>query len=475
MSTSRHQLPLLLDSALCLLLFFNMISSSLSAFNKITHLPGFDGPLPFRLETGYVTMNEKSGAELFYYLVESERSPSEDPLLLWLVGGPGCSAINGMTLDMGPLRFKLDDFDGQLPNLYANPFAWTKISNMIFVDWPIGTGFSYSKTAQDYTTEDVNGTEFIYKFLRKWLLDHPRFLSNPFYMGGDSYGGKIAVLVAHKIAEGNEGGQEPLINFKGYLVGNAATGEQVDTTTQVPHAYGLGIISSELYQLIMANCAGEDFKQPHNVLCANHLDTFNGFLSEINSYSILDPDCSDEPPSTNEMPAAIRSLKENPEEFLTLPSSSVPDISCITGDLLANYWGNHHLVKEALHVKEGTIERFHRCDFNVNSDHYTRSIPSSVPYHFNLITRGFRALVYSGDHDLRIPFLGTLEWIKSLNFSVLEPWRSWHAGGQVAGYTILFSNNLTFATVKGGSHVAPGKMPLECYAMFERWISHKGL
>ncbi|XP_020583511.1 serine carboxypeptidase-like 7 [Phalaenopsis equestris] len=471
MSTSSPKLPLLLQAALCQVLFFSLLSSSFSASYNITHLPGFDGPLPFRLETGYVTMNEKSGAELFYYFVESERNPSEDPLLLWLLGGPGCSGINGLALDMGPFRFKIDDFDGQLPNLYANPFAWTKISNMIFVDWPIGTGFSYSKTAKDYTTEDVEGTAFIYKFLRKWLLDHPNFLSNPFYMGGDSYGGKITVLTADKIVEGNEVGQKPLINIKGYLVGNAATGEKVDTSSQVPHAYGLGIISKELYKLIMTHCAGEeDFKRPQNVLCATHLETFNGFLAEINSYSILDPDCSDEPPTS-----AMRSLKENQEEFISSPLSSVPDISCITAALLANYWGNHHLVKEALHVKEGTTERFHRCDFNVNSYYYTRSVPSTVPYHYSFITRGFRALVYSGDHDLKIPILGTLEWVKSLNFFVLEPRRSWHAGGQVAGYTILFSNNLTFATVKGGGHIAPDIMPFECFVMFERWISHQSL
>lgn len=38
---------------------------------------------------------------------------------------------------------------------------------MLFVDWPVGTGFSYSKTAKDYTSEDVEGIEFIYKFIRK--------------------------------------------------------------------------------------------------------------------------------------------------------------------------------------------------------------------------------------------------------------------------------------------------------------------
>lgn len=418
-------------------------------------------------------MSEETGAEIFYFFVESERNPSEDPLILWLLGGPGCSGINGMTLNMGPLRFKLDDFNGELPNLYPNPYAWTKISNMIFLDCPIGTGFSYSKTAEDYTTDDVKLKKSIYNFLRKWFLSHPLFLSNPFYMGGDSYGGKLAVLVANDIVEGIEGGLQPLIHFKGYLVGNPVTGENVDTSTQAPHAYGLGVISSELNKMIQTSCAGEDYKKPDNVLCATHLETFNGFLSEINAYSILDPKCLDEPISTKEMSASSRSLVENSEEFLS--SSLVPDTSCITGDLLANYWGNHHLVLKALHIKEGTIKRFYRCNFDLNAYLYTRSIPSTVPYHFNLITRGFRALVYNGDHDLKIPFIGTLKWVKSLKFSVLEPWRSWHVDGQVAGYTMLFSNNLTFATVKGGSHVAPGKMPMECFSMFERWISGKSL
>ncbi|XP_020599956.1 serine carboxypeptidase-like 19 [Phalaenopsis equestris] len=70
-------------------------------------------------------------------------------------------------------------------------------------------------------------------------------------MGGDSYGGKVTVLTAHEIVEGNEGGQKPLINIKGYLVGNPVTGEKVDTSSQAPHAYGLGIISKELYKASM--------------------------------------------------------------------------------------------------------------------------------------------------------------------------------------------------------------------------------
>ncbi|CAN6324239.1 unnamed protein product [Urochloa humidicola] len=69
--------------------------------NVITHIKGFDGPLPFHLETGYVEVDEEHGVRLFYYFIESERKPAEDPLILWITGGPGCSALSGLLFEIG--------------------------------------------------------------------------------------------------------------------------------------------------------------------------------------------------------------------------------------------------------------------------------------------------------------------------------------------------------------------------------------
>ncbi|XLU32972.1 hypothetical protein S245_069038, partial [Arachis hypogaea] len=66
----------------------------------------------------------------------------------------------------------------------------------------------------------------------------------------------------------------------------------------------------------------------------------------------------------------------------------------------------------------------------------------------NLSKKFYRSLIYSGDHDMVIPFLATQAWIRSLKYSIVDDCRPWYTNGQVAGYTRTYSNAMTFATVK---------------------------
>nr|CAB3463340.1 unnamed protein product [Digitaria exilis] len=112
----------------------------------VTHLPGFDGAqLPSNHYAGYVTVDEKLESRLFYYLVESERDPANDPLVLWLNGGPGCSSFDGFVYEHGPFNFESGGSAGSLPKLHLNPYSWSKVSSVIYLDSPVGVGLSYAK------------------------------------------------------------------------------------------------------------------------------------------------------------------------------------------------------------------------------------------------------------------------------------------------------------------------------------------
>ncbi|CAN0917803.1 Serine carboxypeptidase-like 1, partial [Linum grandiflorum] len=115
-----------------------------------------------------VRVDEKGKyVELFYYFIESERNPNEDPLLLWLTGGPGCSALSGLVFEIGPLRFEVVEYNGTLPALVLNPHSWTKIASIIFLDAPVGTGFSYSRTYHGSITSDITFAHQASRFLAK--------------------------------------------------------------------------------------------------------------------------------------------------------------------------------------------------------------------------------------------------------------------------------------------------------------------
>ncbi|KAJ0681881.1 putative peptidase S10, serine carboxypeptidase, alpha/Beta hydrolase [Helianthus annuus] len=108
-------------------------------------------------------------------------------------------------------------------------------------------------------------------------------------------------------------------------------------------------------------------------------------------------------------------------------------------------WANRRDVREALHIPEefGDTE-WVQCNetlhFHFDKDavtSYTPNVMSSVDYHRNLTNKKCRALIYSGDHDMLVPYFSTMKWVGSLNLSVVDDWRPWLVDEQVAGLVML--------------------------------------
>ena len=115
--------------------------------DQVTELSGLNHDINFNQFSGYLKL-ENTQKNIHYWLVESESNPATDPLVFWTNGGPGCSGLIGFLTEQGPFR---PDING---NLQMNDWRWNKIANMVFLEQPVGVGFSYSDNSDDYKIGD---------------------------------------------------------------------------------------------------------------------------------------------------------------------------------------------------------------------------------------------------------------------------------------------------------------------------------
>ncbi|GMH17921.1 hypothetical protein Nepgr_019762 [Nepenthes gracilis] len=462
-----------LHLAVAVALVLALAGTAASQF-MVESLPGFPGKLPFKLETGYIGVGETDEVQLFYYFIESERDPKRDPLMLWLTGGPGCSSFTGLAYEIGPLGFNYSAFDWNVVTLTLNPNSWTQVASIIFLDSPVGAGFSYSNTLQGWSSSDTLSAALTYNFLRKWLIGHPKFRSNPLYICGDSYSGIVVPNIVQEIADGNEMGKVPMMNLKGYVLGNPLSDYANMKSSIITYAHRVALISDELYESVKISCHGDYLHiDKNNTQCREDIRAINDCIGSLDIAHILEPGCSTPSLRRNTLNWDRRSLEEDPSDFL---HSLVPEHWCRRYTYYLSYvWANDKLVQDALHVRQGTIKKWVRCNSSIL---YDEDVTSTIAYHRNLTKKSLRALIYSGDQDLSIPYVGTAEWIRTLGVPISEDWRPWFVEGQVAGYTMEYKSstyNLVFATVKGAGHTAPEYKPKECFAMADRWFAYYSL
>nr|GME01294.1 Serine carboxypeptidases (lysosomal cathepsin A) [Ipomoea batatas] len=266
--------------------------------------------------------------------------------------------------------------------------------------------------------------------------------------------------------------------MQGYFVGNPVTSYNHDINWRIPYAHKLAIISDEYYKFAESSCNREYVNpDPSNFKCLYALQPIQQCIEGIFLGNVLEPTCRVTSPNPN-------AGKEDQSDETTTSMTQI-DIDiflrseeepwCRSHNYIPSYfWANDPRVQEALGIEKGTIPDWKRCNKSLA---FESDVPSAFEYHqlFSNSTP-FQVLVYSGDHDMDIPYLGTLSWIHSLNLTVDCNWKPWFVNGQIAGYyeRYMRAGNefyLTFATVKGAGHTAPEYKPKECLALVDRWLS----
>ncbi|KAK9058474.1 hypothetical protein SSX86_023316 [Deinandra increscens subsp. villosa] len=303
---------------------------------------------------------------------------------------------------------------------------------MIFVDLPVGTGFSYSKTWEASRSSDSGLALQSYEFIQKWLEEHPRFLDNPLYMSGISYINIVLPAATLEVYKGNDRGNQPRLNIKGCICVSPLTDKFSDFNSRLEFAHRVALISDDIYESTKGTCNGNYINpDPENNACSNNLQRVDECTRDINLSYILDPLCD----------------AENPE-----------DKCREAAEIYLDYWANYKIVQKALHIREGTIETWHKLNdsiaYDINKEDttcYSYDIFSSVDYHKQLVARNAQVLILNGDHDMNFPYVGTEKWIKSLDLPIASPWTPWFVSNKVAGYRTTYAKNgytLTYETIK---------------------------
>ncbi len=164
-------------------------------------------------ESGYVDV-APGGDKHFYMLIKNRINNQSAPLLIWLNGGPGCSSTCGLMQENGPVYVDRTEM-----RFRYNRFSWNNFADMLYVDQPVGVGFSLARSNATFCRDETCVGNNFYAFFRNFLELHPEYRARPLFITGESYAGHYIPAIAAHMSRSNN----PDINLKGVAIGNPLT------------------------------------------------------------------------------------------------------------------------------------------------------------------------------------------------------------------------------------------------------------
>jgi len=457
----------------------------------VTSLPGFNGPLPGVMHSGYIVVNETTGREIFYMFFESYKNPSTDPLSLWLTGGPGCSGMIAVFSEHGPYNM---NFTANGYGIEVNPYTWVNVMNMIYIESPVGVGYSNVPGASSYMTGDKQTAEDSYNFMLGFYKKFPQFQKNDFWVTGESYGGHYVPELVNRILDGNKDANATgdfVIPLKGWMAGNPWTDPETEAFGVVQNWWDRAIISPLNWAVIQNTCgfkeitfwiinnasagalrtpeqraawwshnmrearARGDFQSADSKACFDALNrATNVEFGSVDIEGVYRDRCF---PGVKQLPYQINPCASRQlSVYLNLPD-----------------------VRAAIHASPTTPAVWEMCVAPPQLTYSTLDTQHSVRFIYERALRetNLQILVYSGDNDAIVPYTGTRKWIALLERPVVKELHEWYAdtnGMQVGGWATQY-DGFTFTTVRGAGHMVPYMEPQRALHMVRTFLANHTL
>ncbi|XP_058101166.1 serine carboxypeptidase-like 50 [Magnolia sinica] len=429
---------------LLLILSFLHLSPANSPARAATFLP--EKSLPTK--SGYLPVNGTSGSAIFFAFYEAQQLNSEiskTPLLVWLQGGPGCSSMVGNFFEFGPWLVHSDPSDSKNPILKSNPGAWNRLFGLIFIDNPIGTGFSIATTEDEIPRDQNSVAKHLFIALQAFLSLNPSFKSRPLYITGESYAGKYVPAIGYYILQQNlRLPASRRVNLQGVAIGNGLTDPATQVATHAVTAYYSGLINArqcdqlEEFQAEAVKLTREGRWREATDARSHVLDWLQNATGLATLY-----DLRRKRPYETDMVDVLLQKEE---------------------------------VKAALGVKKGMV--WEECS-GVVGNALHEDVMKSVKFMVEDLVKKSRVLLYQGQFDLRDGVVSTEAWMKEMEWDGLERFLSadrnvWKVNGEVSGYVQRWGS-LTHVVVSGAGHLVPADQGLSSQAMIEDWVLERGL
>ncbi len=404
---------------------------------------------------GYLDVDETK--HFFFWFFESRSSPSTDPLVLWLNGGPGCSSLTGLLMELGPCRVNKDG-----KGTTVNRDSWNNNANLIFLDQPVNAGFSYTEgepvSSSDAAAQDV------YAFLQLFLDKYKQYAKLDFHVTGESYAGHYIPAIAQVISEQN-GSLDPdnteliPINLKSLAIGNGLT-DPLHQYASYPE-----FACNNSYGPILDQKTCADMRSKVGT-CQNLLNACYKYQSKFTCV-----------PSAiycnNALIGPVQKTGINVYDIRTQCEPGNQLCYPIARDIEA--WANTEEVQAIL----GVDRQFQSCNMDVNlkflmagdwSKPYVNALPP-------LLEQGVHILIYAGDADYICNWMGNKAWTLNLEWYGQEefqsakdvPIKSSVTGKPLGEYRE--HKNFAFLRVFGAGHMVPYDQPEHSLEFITKWIN----
>jgi carboxypeptidase C (cathepsin A) len=390
---------------------------------------------------------------------------------------------DGFLYEHGPFRVGLDA--NKNATLTPFEFSWNKKASTIYIESPVGVGFSYSSDPADLICDDDSQAVDNLNALKSFFAKFPDFASRDFYITGESYGGIYVPTLAEAILKDKSWTEENnLPDLKGIAVGNGCSGTEVGICSwgdqgdvySTKYLMSAGFVPETLKDQLNGEC---DFKSwfagdGKSATCDAAVAELNTLTKDLDSYCVY-CDCA---PQTAEFNYGQQNSKIAGANKLLLSDDQKLSTTACINSVEASAFLNDPAVQEAIHVKVANNNNWSVCGTQNGWD-YSSTRPNLPRDTYPFLIDNIRVLIYNGDHDACVPYTDGEGWTSGMNLDTDNAWHPWYFdnNNNVGGYATSYKTSETgkgsfeFITVKGGRHEVPETEPVKAFVMLDNFLN----